>query len=125
MKYEFPRAAQEGWLSRALPPVAPRSPARLGREEGRPPQGRPQVGLPALPVTRSPGQGPGPFTRGFGLWFSPEGRARADWPCLGELAALQARGRWWRWFPVWESLGSPNVGSCQTFGSSDSALDTC
>lgn len=26
MKYEFPRAAQEGWLSRALPPVALHSP---------------------------------------------------------------------------------------------------
>lgn len=85
MKYEFPRAAQEGWLSRALPPWLSTPPAWLCRDEGRPPQGRPQVGLLALPITCtcSPGQEQGPSTRGFGLWFSPKNGAPADWLCLG------------------------------------------
>lgn len=42
MKYEFPRAAQEEWLSRALPPAALSSPCvatQLGWGEGLPPPG--------------------------------------------------------------------------------------
>lgn len=53
MKYGFPRAAQEGWLSRALPSVALHSPclaAQLCRGEGLPrPREGPQAGLLALP----------------------------------------------------------------------------
>lgn len=97
MKYEFPRAAREGWLSRAFP-------RRLGRarREGGP-----------LRAGRRWGEGRAPHTWVL-LWFSPQDRAPAGWPCLGELPVPQGRGGWWRWFPLWESLGSPNVGCCQT-----------
>lgn len=67
MKYEFPRAAQEGWLSRALPPLALCSPCLcLGKA--------PRQGCSSCPIasTCSLCQGRVPFSYGFGLQFPPE-----------------------------------------------------
>lgn len=101
-------------------------PAWLSRDEGRPHREGPRWGcLPGPHLRLQPRARAGPPHSGFGLWLSAEDRAPADWPCLGELAVLQGWGGCWRWFPLWESLGSPNAGYCQNFGSSDGVPDTC
>lgn len=87
MKYEFPRAVQEGGLSKALRFVAQSSsspvPAVLLKGE-----------MPSLMVLGSS------HPR---RWVEP-----------GSSNSPRAEGerRWWKWFLLWKSLGSPHVSYC-------------
>lgn len=80
MKYEFPRAAREEWLSRALPLAALCSLRR---------RSAPGPGCSPCPIARtcSLGEGRVPFSQGLGLRFPPEETGRGCCPSPCQLAA--------------------------------------
>lgn len=89
MKYEFPRAAQEGWLSRALPPLALHSlcpAAQLCLDEGLTvPREGPQAAPSLAPAALVEGKLPSHVV--LGCSSHPRRWVKAGRPSLRKLAA--------------------------------------